>query len=127
MYYIVQNREGRFNFINPSETRVSSWVGIYDDKGNLIKVVSVVDDEPIFFDDDEPEDIAEALENWFKHIVYTSDEEKIKDMIKFLRENSKELIKGKLKKDIYRINKRIEQLRKEKEVLVRTLNECERK
>ncbi|HDL59886.1 MAG TPA: hypothetical protein ENH14_00355 [candidate division WOR-3 bacterium] len=123
MYYVVQNREGRFNLLNPGEIRVSSWIGIYDDEGNLIKAVSVTDDEPIFFDDDEPEEIARQLERWLNRVVYTSEEDKIKDMIKFLRENSKELMVGKLKKDIHRINERIEQLRKEKEALVRKLNE----
>ena len=54
MYYVVQNREGRFNLLNPDEIRVSNWIGIYDDNGNLIKAVSVTDDEPLFFDDDEP-------------------------------------------------------------------------
>ena len=119
MYYVVQNREGRFNLLNPNETRVSNWIGIYDDNGNLIKAVSVTDDEPLFFDDDEPEEIARQLERWLNRVVYTSEEDKIKDMIKFLRENSKELMVGKLKKDIHRINKKIEQLKKEKEALVR--------
>jgi len=123
MYYVVQNREGRFNLLNPNETRVSNWIGIYDDNGNLIKAVSVTDDEPLFFDDDEPEEIARQLERWLNRVVYTSEEDKIKDMIKFLRENSKELMVGKLKKDIHRINKKIEQLKKEKEALVRKLNE----
>ena len=123
MYYVVQNREGRFNLLNPGEIRISSWIGIYDDNGNLIKAVSVTDDEPLFFDDDEPEEIARQLERWLNRVVYTSEEDKIKDMIKFLRENSKELMVGKLKKDIHRINKKIEQLKKEKEALVRKLNE----
>jgi len=123
MYYVVQNREGRFNLLNPDEIRRSSWIGIYDDNGNLIKAVSVTDDEPLFFDDDEPEEIARQLERWLNRVVYTSEEDKIKDMIKFLRENSKELMVGKLKKDIHRINKKIEQLKKEKEALVRKLNE----
>ena len=123
MYYVVQNREGRFNLLNPDEIRISNWIGIYDDNGNLIKAVSVTDDEPLFFDDDEPEEIARQLERWLNRVVYTSEEDKIKDMIKFLRENSKELMVGKLKKDIHRINKKIEQLKKEKEALVRKLNE----
>ena len=123
MYYVIQNREGRFNLLNPDEIRISSWIGIYDDNGNLIKAVSVTDDEPLFFDDNEPEEIAQQLEEWLNRMVYTSDEDKIKDMIKFLRENSKELIKGKLEKDIHRINEKLERLKKEKEVLVRRLNE----
>ncbi|MHC1568709.1 MAG: hypothetical protein ACXQTX_00220 [Candidatus Syntropharchaeia archaeon] len=123
MYYVVQNREGRFNLLNPDETRVSNWIGIYDDNGNLIKAVSVTDDEPLFFNDDEPEEIAQQLEQWLNRMIYTSEEDKIKDMIKFLRENSKELMKGKLEKDIHRINEKIERLKKEKEALVRKLNE----
>ena len=123
MYYVVQNREGRFNLLNPDEIRISNWIGIYDDNDNLIKAVSVTDDEPLFFDDDEPEEIAKQLEWWLSRVIYTSEEDKIKDMIKFLRENSKELMKGKLEKDIHRINEKIERLKKEKEALVRKLNE----
>ena len=123
MYYVVQNREGRFNLLNPDEIRISSWIGIYDDDGNLIKAVSVTDDEPLFFDDDEPEEIARQLEQWLNRMIYTSEEDKIKDMIEFLRRNSKELIKGRLEKDIHKINEKIEQLKKEKEALVRKLNE----
>ena len=123
MYYIVQNREGRFNLLNPDEIRISNWIGIYDDNGNLIKAVSVTDDEPLFFNDNEPEEIAQQLERWLNRTIYTSEEDKIKDMIKFLREHSKELLIGKLEKDIHKINKKIEQLKKEKESLVRRLNE----
>jgi len=121
MYYEVQNREGRFNLADPSEIRVSNWVGIFDDDGNLIKGISVTDDEPLFFDDDEPEEIARQLERWLNGVLYTSEEAKIKDMIKFLRENSKELTIGKLKRDIRKIDERIEQLNKEKEMLIEKL------
>jgi len=124
MYYVVQNKERKFHVLSPDKTYISNWIGIYDDNDNLIKVVSVTDDEPLFFDDDEPEEIARQLERWLnKVVVFPSEEDKIKDMIKFLRENSKELMVGKLKKDIHRINKKIEQLKKEKEALVRKLNE----
>ena len=103
MYYVVQNREEKFNLANHNETRVSNWVGIYDDEGNLIKAVSVLDDKPLFSDDDEPEKIARQLERWLNKAKHTADEDKIKDMIKFLRENSEELTIGRLKRDIHRM------------------------
>jgi len=117
MYYTITTSEGRFNLINPSEVRVSNRVIIYNDDGSLLKAVSVLDDGPIFDDADEPEDIAEALENWLDGMLYASDEEEIRNMIKFLREHSKELLKGKLRRDIGIIEKKIKRLKEEKEML----------
>ena len=117
MYYTISTIEGRFNLINPSEVRVSNRVIIYNDDGSLLKAVSVLDDGPIFDNTDEPEDIAEELEEWLDGIIYTSDEKEIRDMIQFLREHSKELLKGKLQWDIKRIEEKIKKLMEEKERL----------
>jgi len=105
MYYRIFVAEGRYNIINPSETQVKNSVSIYDDK-RAIKSVSVLSDEPIFFDGDNPEQIAEALENWLKHMLLASNEEKVRDMIQFLRKHSKELTKGRLHYDIERIEEK---------------------
>jgi len=117
MYYTTSAIEGRFNLINPSEVKFSNRVIIYNDDGSLLKAVSVLDDGPIFDDTDEPEDIAEELEEWLDGMIYTSDEKEIRDMIKFLREHSKELWKGKLQWDIKRIEEKIKELNEEKEYL----------
>ncbi len=117
MYYTISTIEGRFNLINPSEVRVSNRVIIYNDDDSLLKAVSVLDDGPIFDNTDEPEDIAEELEEWLDGIIYTSDEKEIRDMIQFLREHSKELLKGKLQWDIKRIEEKIKKLMEEKERL----------
>lgn len=122
-YYRVLVRQGNFNFANPSEVMFSNWVGIYNDDGSLIKAESVHTDEPIFYDDDEPEDIANALEKWLNGMFYASDEENIKDMIRFLREHSKELLKGKLRKDIEGIEKKIKKLEEEKKMLSKRYEE----
>jgi len=83
MYYTISTIEGRFNLINPSEVRVSNRVIIYNDDGSLLKAVSVLDDGPIFDNTDEPEDVAEELEEWLDGMIYTSDEKEIRDMIQF--------------------------------------------
>ncbi|MHC1584605.1 MAG: hypothetical protein ACXQTM_08315 [Methanosarcinales archaeon] len=117
MYYKVDAYEGRFNLLNPSEVRVSNRVRIYNNDGSLLKAVSVLDDGPIFDNTDKPEDIAEELEEWLDGMIYTSDEEEIRDMIQFLREHSKELLKGKLHWDIKRIEEKIKELNEKKERL----------
>jgi len=117
MYYTTSAIRGRYNLINPSEVKFSNRVIIYNDDDSLLKAVSVLDDGPIFYDDDEPEDIANALENWLKGMLYASDEEEIRNMIQFLRKHSKELLKGKLRKDIEGIEKKIKRLEEEKETL----------
>ena len=117
MYYTITTSEGRFNLLNPSEVKFSNRVIIYNDDGSLLKAVSVLDDGPIFDDTDEPEDIAEELEEWLDGMIYTSDEENIRDMIKFLREHSIELLRGKLHRDIKRIEAKIEELNEKKERL----------
>ena len=114
MYYTISTIEGRFNLINPSEVRVSNRVIIYNDDGSLLKAVSVLDDGPIFDNTDEPEDVAEELEEWLDGMIYTSDEKEIRDMIQFLREHSKELLKGKLHRDIKRIEEKIKELNEKK-------------
>ena len=119
MYYTVTVIEGHFNLVNPSGVMFSNRVIIYNDDGSLIKAVSVAADGPIFYDDDEPEDIAKALEKWLDGMLYTSDEEEIRNMIQFLRKHSKELLKGKLRKDIERIETKIKELNEEKERLRR--------
>jgi len=117
MYYTITTSEGRFNLLNPSEVKTSNQVRIYNDDGTLLKAVSVLDDGPIFDDTDKPEDITEELEEWLDGMIYTSDEENIKDMIQFLREHSKELLKGKLHRDIKRIEEKIKELNEKKERL----------
>ena len=117
MYYTISTIEGRFNLLNPSEVRVSNRVIIYNDDGSLLKAVSVLDDGPIFDNTDEPEDIAEELEEWLDGMIYTSDEENIRNMIQFLREHSKELLKGKLQRDMKRIEAKIKELNEKRERL----------
>jgi len=104
------------NFLNPTEPAADNWVEIYNDDGSLIKAESVATDRPILFEDDRPEDIANALEK-------ASDEENVKEMIQFLREHSKELLKGKLRKDIEGIEKKIKRLEEEKKMLVKRYEE----
>ena len=98
------------NFLNPTEPAADNWVEIYNDDGSLIKAESVATDRPILFEDDRPEDIANALEK-------ASDEDNIKDMVQFLRKHSKDLLKGKLRKDIEIIEEKINRLEKKKEKL----------
>ena len=117
MYYTTTTNQGRFNLADPSEVMFSNRVIIYNDDGSLIKAVSVTADGPIFYGDDEPEDIAKALEKWLNGMFYTSEEEEIKNMIQFLRKYSKELLRGKLRKDIEGIEKKIKRLEEEKETL----------
>ena len=116
MYYRVLVMRNLENFMNPSEPVVDNWVEIYNDDGSLIKAESVATDRPILFEDDRPEDIANALEK-------TSDEDNIKEMIQFLRKHSKELLKGKLRKDIEVIEKKIKRLEEEKKMLVKRYEE----
>ena len=123
MYYTISTTEGRFNLINPSEVKFSNQVIIYNDDGSLLKAVSVLDDGPIFDNTDEPEDIAEELEEWLDGMIYTSDEKEIRDMIQFLREHSKELLKGKLRRDVKRIEEKIKKLVEVKERLRKRYDE----
>jgi len=116
MYYRVLVMRNLENFMNPSEPVVDNWVEIYNDDGSLIKAESVATDRPILFEDDRPEDIANALEK-------TSDEDNIKEMIQFLRKHSKELLKGKLRRDIEGIEKKIKRLEEEKKMLVKRYEE----
>ena len=116
MYYRVLVMRNSDNFLNPTEPAADNWVEIYNDDGSLIKAESVATDRPILFEDDRPEDIANALEK-------ASDEDNIKDMVQFLREHSKELLKGKLRKDIGGIEKKIKRLEEEKKMLVKRYEE----
>jgi len=120
MYYRISVREGNFNLMDPSEASWSNWVGIFDRETEMpIKAVSVIADSPIFFDEDTPEDIANALEKWLKGAIYTSDEEKIKDMIQYLRKHSKELLKGRLDWRIALIEEKIKRLEEDKKWLLK--------
>ena len=119
MYYRISVREGNFNLMDPSEASWSNWVGIFDEGEVPIKTVSVLAGEPIFYDEDTPEDIANALEEWLKGMIYTSDEEKIKDMIQYLRDHSKELLRGTLERRIALIEEKIKRLEEDKERLLK--------
>jgi len=120
MYYRISVREGNFNLMDPSEASWSNWVGIFDrEKEMPIKAVSVIADSPIFFDEDTPEDIANALEKWLKGMIYTSDEEKIKDVIQYLRKHSKELLEGTLDWRIALIEEKIKRLEEDKKWLLK--------
>ena len=123
MYYTTTTNQGRFNLANPGEVMFSNRVIIYNDDGSLIKAVSVVADSPIFYGNEDPEDIVNALEKWLDDMFYASDKDNIRDMVQFLREHSKELLKGKLRKDIGRIEKKIKRLEEEKKMLVKRYEE----
>lgn len=124
MYYRIDTQEGRFNLLDPSEERVSNWIGIYDGD-ELIKAASLLSESQIFSDDDTPEEIADTLENELSRIIYSSEEEDIRDVINFLRENAKELRKGKLLKDIEDTEQKIEELQRLKEKLFSELRNIE--
>ncbi len=116
MHYTISVREGRFDLANPNRIMFSNWVGVYKD-GTQVKSVSVLANAPIFFEDDKPEDIAQALEKWLDSMWYTSQEEKVKEMIQFLREHSEELYKGKIQREIEKIDEQIEKLKEKKREL----------
>jgi len=117
MYYTISTEEKRVDIIDPNETTVIQWLRIYHDDGRFIKGVSVIADAQLLFEDEKPEDIAKMLEIWRKGMIYLPGSEKVKDMIQFLREHSKELLKGKLQWDIKRIEERIKELNEKKEYL----------
>ncbi|MHC1635102.1 MAG: hypothetical protein ACXQTS_00555 [Candidatus Methanospirareceae archaeon] len=117
---MIDTREGNFNLLNPSEIRISNWAGIYDED-ELIKAASLLSECPTFSDDDTPEEIADALEEELSCMIYSSEEEDIRNVISFLRENAKELRKGKLLKDIKDIERKIEELQRVKEKLYKEL------
>jgi len=96
MYYTISTVEKRFDIVSPDETVVINRIRIYHDDGRFIKGVSVIADTQLLFEDEKPEDLAKMLEIWRKGMIYLPGSEKVEDMIKFLREHSKELWKGKL-------------------------------
>ena len=117
MYYTISAEEKRVDIISPDETTVIQRIRIYHDDGRFIKGVSVIADGQLLFEDEKPEDLAKMLEIWRKGMIYLPGSEKVEDMIKFLREHSEELWKGKLRWDIKRIEEKIKKLMEEKERL----------
>ena len=117
MYYTISIEEKRFDIVSPDETVVINHITIYHDDGRFIKKVSVIADGQLLFDGEKPEDLAKMLEIWRKGMIYLPGSEKVKDMIKFLLEHSKELWKGKLQWDIKRIEAKIKELNEKKERL----------
>ncbi|MCW3140626.1 MAG: hypothetical protein N2V72_00375 [Methanophagales archaeon] len=117
MYYTISIEKKSFDFVNSDEPVVINRIRIYHDNGRFIREVSAIADTELFFETDKPEDIAKTLEIWRKGMLYLPGGEKVKDMINFLREHSKELRKGKLYWDIKRIEAKIKELDEEKERL----------
>jgi len=117
MYYTISTEEKRIDIISPDETTVINHIRIYHDDGRFIKGVSVIADAQLLFEGEKPEDLAATLEIWRKGMIYLPGSEKVRDMIKFLLEHSKELWKGKLHWDIKRIEAKIEELNEKKEYL----------
>ena len=117
MYYTISTEEKRIDIISPDETTVINHIRIYHDDGRFIKGVSVIADAQLLFEGEKPEDLAATLEIWCKGMIYLPGSEKVKDMIKFLLEHSKELWKGKLQWDIKRIEAKIQELNEKKEYL----------
>jgi len=117
MYYTISTEEKRVDIISPDKTTVIQRLRIRRDNGSVIKEVSVIADTQLLFEDEKPENLAATLEIWRKGMIYLPGSEKVKDMIKFLLEHSKELWKGKLQWDIKRIEAKIEDLNEKKEWL----------
>ncbi len=99
MNYKVRIRRGYFNWLNPDEVQINHWIGIYDEENEKpIKVLNVDTDDGdyLFSKHATPEEIADALQNYLNS-YFTTQRKEIEDMIKFLREHSKELLESKLK------------------------------
>ena len=113
MYYKIQINRGHYNWVNPNEYNINHRIEIFDDNSKKpTKVLNIVtdDNEYLFSEDAEPEEMANALEEYLTSLLFTTQKEEIEDMIKFLREHSEELLKSKLEKELKDLEKRKEEI-----------------
>ena len=118
MYYKIQINRGHYNWVNPNEYNINHRIEIFDDNSKKpTKVLNIVtdDDGYLFSEDAEPEEMANALEEYLTSLLFTTQKEEIEDMIKFLREHSEELLKSKLEKEL-------KDLEEKKEEIIERLN-----
>jgi len=113
MNYKIKIRRGQFNLLNPNVMKINHWIAIYDkDSKKPCKVLNVDTDdgEYLFSENAEPIEIADGLETYLNSLCFTTQREEIKDMIKFLKEHSEELLKSKLEKELKDLEKRKEEI-----------------
>lgn len=106
---------GHYNLLNPQEESMNCFIRLVDDGGGIIQSKNIKVEYEL-----EGTDVDEAiyaLEDYLKR-VWTSSRKKDEEFIKFLKDNQDEIEMGNRKYRLEMIEKELEKLQKEKELLL---------
>lgn len=115
MRLTYDSRIGCYNLLDPKQESVSCSIRLYDDNGEILKRISFSPENEI--DGNDPDDILYYLEEYEKTLWISTSRDERKEMIKLITENRDKIIEGNRLYRISEINKQIEKLQKEKDVL----------
>ena len=110
------SRRGHYNFAHPTEESVSTQIAIYEGENKIIYVNIRTPDE-LSENDNDPEYLAELIQEHLDSLLYASAEKELKDMIQFLTDNSDELNKGNKEHKLNRLIEKRDKLNKEIDLL----------
>lgn len=107
-YLLVTSRSGKYNFCNPSEESISTAFRVFEDdkfiKGHSI-TTEYEENDGIF----DPNDAADMIIDYYKHILFSTARQDGKDFAKFLRDNAEEIENGNRQYEIKKWEKRKEE------------------
>jgi len=112
----ITSRRGHYNFCKPNEESVSTHIAIYEGD-NKISYVNIRTPEELSENDNDPEYLAELIQEHLDRLLYASAEKELKDMIQFLKDNGEELNKGNKEHKLNRLIEKRDRLNKEIDLL----------
>lgn len=94
-YIQVSSRRGHFNFCDPSQESVSTHIAIMNPDGSKKMFFNINTDYEI----DETWNIVEVIDAYLKRILYSTDQENIKNIRDYIKKNEDDLWIGGLQKE----------------------------
>jgi len=120
MRLTINSHEGCYNWVNPSEESIMTYICIYDDANKILRKLSTITDD--FITDNDPDYIADLIEEEQKKYLFSTNTEKCLEMAEFIRANSLDILLGNKRYIIQQNEEKVLKLQKETEKLKQSIS-----
>jgi hypothetical protein len=107
-YIQVVSRTGHFNFANPSEESVSTHIAILTPDGKKKMLCNIRTKYEIY--DNNPHQLAAEIEYYLQSIFYSTDDENVRAIRKYLIDNEDDLFTGNLQQELIQLEKKRDEI-----------------
>lgn len=117
MRILVKSRKGHFNMCNSSQESISTHIAIYDNEEKIIMYGNITTEYELSQNDNDPENLADEIDNHLGKLLYCSDKKELLSLAKFLRDNADKLLLGNKKYLLSQYKEKYQELEKKIEKL----------